>query len=87
MSTCNDIITAYPLRNFLPSSLGNYLHLNGSVGIGGLVLGVCYLLNAGITFYWVRKQSIFALEGMIGSAKVYFITNSNIWCDNSHLLH
>lgn len=59
---CVEILTAYRIRKWLPFA-------DGYVGIGGLVIGLIYVLNTFATIYLVYRNKNLALQGMVGVSK------------------
>jgi hypothetical protein len=59
---CVEILTSYRIKKWLP-------FVDGYVGIGGLVIGLVYVINTFATIYLVYRNKNLALQGMVGVSK------------------
>ena len=59
---CSDLITSYQLSDIFPA-------VQGSIGVGALLLGAFYLFNTILTLYWINTQKRSAENGIEGAAR------------------
>ena len=59
---CYSILSKYPVIDVIPG-------LDGSVGVVGLIVGLLYFFNSGLTIYWIRHQKSNAEMGIERAAR------------------
>ena len=59
---CYSILSKYPIIDVIPG-------LDGSVGVVGLLVGMLYFFNSGLTIYWIRHQKYSAEMGIERAAR------------------